>query len=58
MKRYLLDTSICVFLFRKKYGIEEKLRKIGASQCYVSEVTIAELKSSIDIPNERSLFFS
>ncbi len=44
MKRYLLDTSICVFLFRKKYGIEEKLRKIGASQCYVSEMTISELK--------------
>ncbi|MCD8181811.1 MAG: type II toxin-antitoxin system VapC family toxin [Bacteroides sp.] len=44
MKQYLLDTSICVFLFRDKYGIEEKLRKIGPSQCYISEVTIAELK--------------
>jgi tRNA(fMet)-specific endonuclease VapC len=44
MKKYLLDTSICVFLFRRKYGIEEKLQKIGVSQCYVSEVTIVELK--------------
>ena len=25
MKRYLLDTCICVFLFRQKYGIAEKL---------------------------------
>lgn len=40
MNRYLLDTNICVFLFRRKYGIAEKLQKIGAVQC----VTIAELK--------------
>ena len=24
MKKYLLDTSICVFLFRRKYGIVSK----------------------------------
>lgn len=44
MKKYLLDTSICVFLLRQKYGIAEKLVQISPSQCYVSEVTIAELK--------------
>lgn len=44
MKQYLLDTCICVFLFRRKYGIEERLSKMKAAQCYVSEVTIAELK--------------
>ena len=32
MKQYLLDTSICVFLFRNKFGIEERLEKIGKSQ--------------------------
>lgn len=35
MKRYLLDTCICVFLFRQKYGIAEKLDAIGASECFV-----------------------
>ncbi len=44
MKRYLLDTCICVFLFRNKYGIAEKLNQIDASACFISEVTIAELK--------------
>lgn len=44
MKQYLLDTCICVFLFRQKFGIEEKLLQVDASQCFVSEVTIAELK--------------
>lgn len=44
MKRYLLDTCICVFLFRQKYGVEKRLSEIGPSCCYISEVTIAELK--------------
>lgn len=44
MKCYLLDTCICVFLFRQQYGIEEKLAQLNPSQCYISEVTIAELK--------------
>lgn len=44
MKRYLLDTCICVFLFRQKFGIAEKLSKLNSTQCYISEVTIAELK--------------
>lgn len=43
MTRYLLDTCICVFLFRQKYGVAEKLAKLNPEQCYVSEVTIAEL---------------
>ena len=41
MKQYLLDTCICVFLFRQKFEIAEKLVGIGASQYFVSEVTIA-----------------
>lgn len=44
MKGYLLDTCICIFLFRQKYGVEEKLNKIGIDSCYISEITIAELR--------------
>ena len=43
MKQYLLDTCICVFLFRNRFGIENRLEEIGPEQCYISEVTIAEL---------------
>lgn len=43
MKRYLLDTSIVAFLFRGKYSIGQHLRTMGADQCFVSDVTIAEL---------------
>lgn len=44
MNGYLLDTSICVFLFRNKFGIAEKLNDIGKEICYISSVTVAELK--------------
>lgn len=43
MIKYLLDTSIIVFLFRGKHNIGQHLRKIGAENCYISEVTVAEL---------------
>lgn len=44
MKRYLLDTCICVFLFRQKYDIAQRLSQLAPAQCYISEVTLAELK--------------
>lgn len=43
MKKYLLDTSIVAFLFRGKHGIGQHLSKLSVEQCYVSDVTIAEL---------------
>lgn len=44
MKKYLLDTSICVFLFRGKYNIENKIDEVGFENCYISDVTLAELR--------------
>ena len=44
MRGYLLDTCICAFLFRDKYGVAERLRAVDANDVYISEVTVAELK--------------
>lgn len=44
MKGYLLDTNICVFLLRKKYGVDRRLSELGPEQCFISEITVAELK--------------
>ena len=41
-KKYLLDTSIIAFLFRKAYNIGNRLRELDSDQCFVSEITIAE----------------
>ena len=42
-KKYLLDTSIIAFLFRKAYNIGNRLRELDNYQWFVSEITIAEL---------------
>lgn len=48
MKKYLLDTNICVFLFRDKYDVAQKLDEIGIDNCYISSVTVAELEYGLE----------
>lgn len=44
MQKYLLDTSICVFCLRNKYDIQKKMLEVGIQNCYISEITVAELR--------------
>ena len=44
MKEYLLDTNICIFAMRDKYGINDRLESINPQQCYVTDVTVMELR--------------
>ena len=44
MKGFLLDTNICIFALRNKYGVNERLEEIGREQCYVADVTVMELR--------------
>lgn len=48
MKQYLLDTCIVVFLFRDKYNVAEKMDAVGLENCFISEVTIAELQAGVE----------
>ena len=41
--KYILDTNICIFMLKNKYGIREAVIKAKPENCYVSEITIAEL---------------
>ena len=43
VKRFLLDTNICISLLKNKYGIREKIIEVEPKNCFVSEITIAEL---------------
>ncbi|NDV59397.1 type II toxin-antitoxin system VapC family toxin [Bacteroides sp. 519] len=43
MKQYLLDTNICIFFLQGKYNVPTKLQKAGRQNCYISEITVAEL---------------
>lgn len=43
MKPYLLDTDICIAFLQGKYRLKEKIQHVAVQNCYVSEITIAEL---------------
>lgn len=48
MKRYLLDTNICIYFIKGKYDLDKKIEKIDSENCFISEVTLAELKFGVE----------
>lgn len=42
--QYLLDTNICVFFLRGKMNLDEIIRDKGTENCFVSEITVFELR--------------
>lgn len=42
--KYLLDTSICVFFLRGKLSLDTLIREKGLENCYISEITVLELR--------------
>ena len=41
--KYLLDTNICIYLFRGKYNMKEQINNVGIENCSISEISLAEL---------------
>jgi len=41
--QYLLDTNMCVFFLRGKLNLHELIREKGRENCFISEITVAEL---------------
>lgn len=44
MKKYLLDTNICIYFLKGQYKLDILLEQAGTKNCFISEVTVAELK--------------
>jgi tRNA(fMet)-specific endonuclease VapC len=44
VKKYLLDTNICIYFLKGQFGLHDKIKEIGEQNCLLSEITIAELK--------------
>ena len=42
--QYLLDTNICVFFLRGKLNLDEIIKEKGRENCYISEITVVELR--------------
>lgn len=43
MVTYLLHTDICIFLLKNKYKIKEQIESVQIENCFISEITVAEL---------------
>lgn len=43
MSQYLLDTNICIHWSKDEFGLRDKIRQVGIENCFLSELTIAEL---------------
>lgn len=55
MEKYLLDTNICIFLLRGKYDVDKKIDNVGLGNCYISEITVAELKYGAELGKRQGL---
>jgi tRNA(fMet)-specific endonuclease VapC len=44
---YLIDTDISLFSTKGKFGLQEKFERVGFSNCWLSEITKAELLFSV-----------
>lgn len=49
MSKYLLDTNICIFFLRGKFNLDKKVNSVGWNNCYISEITVAELKYGAEL---------
>lgn len=47
MKKYLLDTNICIYYIKGKFGLKEKFRIAKKENLFISEITLAELKFGV-----------
>ncbi len=41
---FLLDTSTCIFFLRGKIELDKIFKEVGLQNCYISEITVAELR--------------
>ena len=52
-KSYLLDTNICAFYLRGRYDIDRHIDSVGWDNCFISEITVLELKMGAELSLQR-----
>lgn len=48
MKKYLIDTNICIYFIKGLYDLKTKFEKADPENCFISEITLAELKFGVE----------
>jgi tRNA(fMet)-specific endonuclease VapC len=46
--QYLIDTNICIYYMKGLFDLNKKFEKVGYENCFISEITIAELKFGVE----------
>ncbi|MFI5149516.1 MAG: type II toxin-antitoxin system VapC family toxin [Bacteroidia bacterium] len=54
MRKYLLDTNICIYYMKGLYSLDRKFQAVGVENCYLSEITLAELKFGVENSQHRT----
>ncbi|GEO09380.1 type II toxin-antitoxin system VapC family toxin [Segetibacter aerophilus] len=49
--QYLLDTNICIFFLRGKLDLDRVIREKGRENCFISEITVVELRFGAENSN-------
>jgi tRNA(fMet)-specific endonuclease VapC len=47
LKQFLLDTNICIYYIKGLYELKSKFKDVGPENCFISEITLAELKFGV-----------
>jgi len=53
LKKYLIDTNTCIYYIKGKLDLYNKFEKAGTENCYISEITLAELKFGVENSENR-----
>ena len=48
MKKYLIDTNICIYYIKGNFDLDKKFKKADPDNCFISEITLAELKFGVE----------
>jgi tRNA(fMet)-specific endonuclease VapC len=48
LKKYLIDTNTCIFFIKGNYDLKKKFEKVNLDNCFISEITLAELKFGVE----------
>jgi tRNA(fMet)-specific endonuclease VapC len=47
LKKYLIDTNICIYYIKGKFNLDKKFNEVESKNCFISEITLAELKFGV-----------
>jgi tRNA(fMet)-specific endonuclease VapC len=53
LNKYLIDTNICIYYLKGLFDLKEKFAKANPENCFISEITLAELKFGVENSNRK-----